>query len=80
MDFIDNAHAKGGKIVYIGFGSIVVSDAQEMTRCIVDAVLESKVYCILSKGWSDRGNDKDKGGDDKGGLDGSDGVQYPPEI
>jgi sterol 3beta-glucosyltransferase len=49
-----------------------------MTQCIVDAVLESKIYCILSKGWSDRGNEK--GDEVKDDLDGSDGVKYPPEI
>jgi len=40
--------------VYIGFGSIVVPDPKAMTRCVVDAVLQSGVYAILSKGWSDR--------------------------
>jgi sterol 3beta-glucosyltransferase len=40
--------------VYIGFGSIVVSDPKAMTRCVIDAVVRSGVYAILSKGWSDR--------------------------
>ena len=77
---------------YSGFGSIVVSDPQEMTRCVVDAVVESGVCAILSKGWSDRGSkgkDDDKGdeqeedkekGDEKGDEDGADGIKYPPEI
>ncbi|KAF7306570.1 Sterol 3-beta-glucosyltransferase [Mycena indigotica] len=52
--FIDTAHAEGKKVVYIGFGSIVVSDPKTMTRCVVDAVLRSGVRAILSKGWSDR--------------------------
>ncbi len=83
VQFIDNAHTKGKKVVYIGFGSIVVSDAKEMTQCIVDAVVESDVYCILSKGWSDRGDEK---GDDKGDgkkedeADDNDGVQMPEQI
>lgn len=50
-----------------------------MTRCVIDAVLEADVYCILSKGWSDRGS-KAKGeeeGDDKGGAD---GIEYPDQI
>lgn len=66
VEFIDGAHKKGKKVVYIGFGSIVVSDPQEMTRCVVDAVKDSGVCAILSKGWSDRGSkgkdDKDKNG------------------
>ncbi|TXT13065.1 hypothetical protein VHUM_01466 [Vanrija humicola] len=53
--FIDNAHANGKKVVYIGFGSIVVTDPDEMTRCVVEAVVDSGVCAILSKGWSDRG-------------------------
>ena len=61
-----------------GFGSIVVSDPEEMTRCVVDAVVESGVCAILSKGWSDRGS-KAKG-DSAGDADGADGVKYPEEI
>lgn len=40
--------------MYIGFGSIVVSDPESMTRCVVEAVVRSGVYAVLSKGWSDR--------------------------
>lgn len=54
VEFIDNAHQQGKKVVYIGFGSIVVSDPKTMTRCVIDAVVESGVCAILSKGWSDR--------------------------
>lgn len=61
-----------------GFGSIVVSDPEEMTRCVVDAVVESGVCAILSKGWSDRGA-KNKG-EEKGDSEGADGVKYPDEI
>jgi sterol 3beta-glucosyltransferase len=67
---------------------------EEMTRCVVDAVVASGCYAILSKGWSDRGSKKeDKDGDkdkedkdekaekdDKDEADGADGVKYPPEI
>ena len=52
--FIDNAHKKGKKVVYIGFGSIVVSDPSAMTQCVVEAIVASGVHAILSKGWSDR--------------------------
>jgi len=54
LQFIDKARAKQKKIVYIGFGSIVVSDPEAMTKCILEAVKKSGVYAILSKGWSDR--------------------------
>ena len=49
-----------------------------MTRCVVNAVLESGVYAILSKGWSDRGS-KAKG-DDSVDENGADGVSFPEEI
>ena len=40
--------------MYVGFGSIVVSDPRGMTRTVVEAIVQSGVYAILSKGWSDR--------------------------
>ncbi|PCH33350.1 glycosyltransferase family 1 protein [Wolfiporia cocos MD-104 SS10] len=54
VEFIDSAHKAKKKIVYIGFGSIVVSDPKAMTRCVIDAIVQSGVHAILSKGWSDR--------------------------
>ncbi|KAK7058363.1 Sterol 3-beta-glucosyltransferase [Paramarasmius palmivorus] len=54
VQFLDRARNEGKKVVYIGFGSIVVSDPKTMTRCVVDAIVQSGVYAILSKGWSDR--------------------------
>ncbi|KAF9994902.1 Sterol 3-beta-glucosyltransferase [Entomortierella chlamydospora] len=42
------------KPVYIGFGSMVVSDPDGMTRTIIEAVVKSGVRAIISKGWSDR--------------------------
>lgn len=53
-NFIDNARKLKKKIVYIGFGSIVVSDPRGLTRTVVNAVVQSGVHAILSKGWSDR--------------------------
>jgi sterol 3beta-glucosyltransferase len=53
-EFIARARADGKKIVYIGFGSIVVSDPAALTRTVVESVLKADVRCILSKGWSDR--------------------------
>lgn len=54
VDFIALARRDGKKLVYIGFGSIVVADPAALTRTVVDAVLKADVRCILSKGWSDR--------------------------
>ena len=54
LKFIETAQAANKKIVYIGFGSIVVSDPKAMTKCVVEAIVKSGVHAILSKGWSDR--------------------------
>jgi hypothetical protein len=54
LHFIDSARLTGKKVVYIGFGSIVVPDPKAMSRCVVEAVVQSGVCAILSKGWSDR--------------------------
>jgi sterol 3beta-glucosyltransferase len=54
LDFMEAARKAKKKIVYIGFGSIVVPDPKAMTRSVVDAIVQSGVYAILSKGWSDR--------------------------
>lgn len=54
VDFMKRARADEKKIVYVGFGSIVVADPAAMTESIVEAVLKADVRCILSKGWSDR--------------------------
>ncbi|KAI9373290.1 hypothetical protein BJX61DRAFT_390729 [Aspergillus egyptiacus] len=53
-DFIQRAREDRKKIVYIGFGSIVVSDPSALTRNVVESVLKADVRCILSKGWSAR--------------------------
>ena len=53
-DFIKKAREDEKKIVYVGFGSIIVNDPVKMTKEVIDAVLRADVRCILSKGWSDR--------------------------
>ncbi len=53
-EFIQKARTDGKKLVYIGFGSIVVSDPAALTKTVVESVLKADVRCILSKGWSDR--------------------------
>ncbi|KAF4466024.1 sterol 3beta-glucosyltransferase [Fusarium albosuccineum] len=54
QDFIDKARSDGKKLVYVGFGSIIVNDPAKMTQEVIDAVHKADVRCILSKGWSDR--------------------------
>ncbi|KAI0969049.1 glycosyltransferase family 1 protein [Xylaria arbuscula] len=52
--FIEKARKDGKRLVYVGFGSIMVPDPAKMTQEVIDAVLKADVRCILSKGWSDR--------------------------
>lgn len=54
VQFLQNARGDGKKIVYVGFGSIVVSDSNSLTQAVVDAVLALDVRCIMNKGWSDK--------------------------
>lgn len=54
LQFIDRTRALGKKLIYLGFGSIVVSDPEGMTKCVVEAIQNSGVHAVLSKGWSDR--------------------------
>ncbi|KAI9654928.1 MAG: Sterol 3-beta-glucosyltransferase [Bathelium mastoideum] len=53
-NFIAKARKDGKKLIYVGFGSIVVEDPKALTKTVVDSVLKADVRCILSKGWSDR--------------------------
>lgn len=57
--FMAKARADNKKLVYIGFGSIVVSDPTALTKSVVESVLKADVRCILNKGWSDRLGKKD---------------------
>lgn len=61
--FIQKADDEGKKVVYIGFGSILVEDPEKMTQTVVDAVEQADVRCVLARGWSRRGNKADSGGD-----------------
>lgn len=54
MQFIASARRRQRKLVYIGWGSIVVADAKAVTQVVIDAVRKSGVCAILSRGWSDR--------------------------
>lgn len=53
VDFLNNANDTR-PIVYIGFGSIIVPDAVETTRIIVESVVKANVRAIICKGWSAR--------------------------
>ncbi|KAI1424270.1 glycosyltransferase family 1 protein [Xylaria sp. FL1777] len=53
-EFIEKARRDGKRLVYVGFGSIIVPDPAKMTQDVIDGVQKADVRCILSKGWSDR--------------------------
>jgi len=53
-NFIDQARMDGKKLVYIGFGSIVIDDPAALTKTVIESVLMADVRCVLSKGWSDK--------------------------
>lgn len=89
VTFINKARNDGKKLVYIGFGSIILDNPAKFTREIIDAVLKADVRCILSKGWSDRLDPKAAEGHDAGtkhtsdakvSAPGSTEIPLPPEI
>ncbi|CRK44793.1 hypothetical protein BN1723_016387, partial [Verticillium longisporum] len=80
-DFIAQARADEKKLVYVGFGSIIVTDTAKMTQEVIDAVLKADVRCILSKGWSDRvASSGDAGTDDAAAASKREEPVMPPEI
>jgi sterol 3beta-glucosyltransferase len=52
--FIARARKQESKIAYIGFGSITIPNAHKTMQTIFDAAEQSGVFCVVSKGWSDR--------------------------
>ncbi|KAL1862897.1 Sterol 3-beta-glucosyltransferase [Diaporthe australafricana] len=68
--FIEKARQDDKKIVYVGFGSIIMDNPAKFTREIIDAVLKADVRCILSKGWSDRLDPKSEEAQKVGAVDG----------
>jgi UDP:flavonoid glycosyltransferase YjiC (YdhE family) len=50
-----NFLARGPSPIYIGFGSIVIDDPERMTKTLVEAVRQTGVRAIISKGWSNLG-------------------------
>ncbi|RXK41092.1 hypothetical protein M231_01495 [Tremella mesenterica] len=62
-NWMNQAKQDGKPIVYIGFGSIVVPRPNAMTKSIIKAVEKSGVRAIIAKGWSSRGGDPAKEGE-----------------
>lgn len=54
LDFIEKAKKDKKPLVYCGFGSITISDPNQLTRDVITAVEKADVRMILSKGWSGR--------------------------
>jgi sterol 3beta-glucosyltransferase len=71
VDFIQKARDDKKKLVYVGFGSIVIDDPAALTKSVVDSVLKADVRCVLSKGWSHRLNSGDASKPE---------IPLPPEI
>ncbi|KAK4701576.1 hypothetical protein P7C70_g4653, partial [Phenoliferia sp. Uapishka_3] len=67
LDFLELAKSKRKKIIYIGFGSLIIPDPEEMTRIVTSAVVEAGVFAVIAKGWSSRA--MPKAGGKKGAED-----------
>lgn len=58
LEFLEGTEeTKHLPIVYIGFGSIIVPDPDQLTLTIVKAVEKAGVRAFVSKGWSSRSKD-----------------------
>lgn len=60
VEWMKEAESKNKKVVFVGFGSIIIPDPLEMTRVVVESVERAGVYAIVAKGWSDRSKDDDE--------------------
>ncbi|PWY83896.1 UDP-Glycosyltransferase/glycogen phosphorylase [Aspergillus sclerotioniger CBS 115572] len=47
--------SSGPPPIYIGFGSIVLEDSEKMTRMFVEAIQQTGVRALISRGWSKLG-------------------------
>ncbi|KAF2182948.1 glycosyltransferase family 1 protein [Zopfia rhizophila CBS 207.26] len=45
----------GPRLIYIGFGSIVIDDPDKLTNTLLGAVRATRIQAIISKGWSNLG-------------------------
>lgn len=52
---LDKFLRAGPPPVYIGFGSIVIEHPERLTEVILEAVRQTGVRAIVSKGWSNLG-------------------------
>ncbi|KAH9824138.1 family 1 glycosyltransferase [Melampsora americana] len=59
IKFLNKSREMGKKIVYIGFGSIVVPDPIGLSKMVIEAVEKAGVHAVVSKGWSDRMSKKE---------------------
>ncbi|POW13487.1 hypothetical protein PSTT_03729, partial [Puccinia striiformis] len=50
---ISDPRDRGKKIVYIGFGSVIFPDVQEIQRKLEKAVRKAGVWAVVSGGWCD---------------------------
>lgn len=57
LKFIAGAKESDVPLVYIGFGSITITNVEKVIKHIYKAVQEAGVRAIVSKGWSSRGQD-----------------------
>ncbi|WAO88920.1 Hypothetical protein NCS54_00628800 [Fusarium falciforme] len=55
---------RGSRPIYIGFGSIIVENPQELTQLIVNAVKIANVRAIVSQGWGTIGGEDDDAPED----------------
>lgn len=49
--------AKGSPPIYVGFGSIVVSDPERLTAVVLEAIEKTGVRAVIARGWSNLGKD-----------------------
>ncbi|KAF4436600.1 Sterol 3-beta-glucosyltransferase UGT80B1, partial [Fusarium albosuccineum] len=54
MSFLE----QGSRPIYIGFGSIVIDDPDKTTAILLEAIEQTGVRAIVSKGWSKLGDSK----------------------
>ncbi|RAK98717.1 UDP-Glycosyltransferase/glycogen phosphorylase [Aspergillus ibericus CBS 121593] len=47
--------SSGPPPIYIGFGSIVLDDPEKMTRILIEAVQQTGIRALISRGWSKLG-------------------------
>lgn len=72
VEFIAAARRDQVPLMYIGFGSVTVSDPVAVTKAIYGAVVQSGVRAIVAKGWSERGSTKNT-------LDDAP-IEAPPQV